>query len=66
MRSVLISGAFCCARPSHQLEMETIVSSGIQKPEAEPGNGHRLLQSKIEPVGIPGNRYVMSGTRMAA
>jgi hypothetical protein len=38
--------------------METIVSSGIKKPEGKPGNGNRLLQPKIELVGIPGNRDI--------
>ena len=37
---IFISGSLCCARAGHQLEMETIVSSGVQKTEAEAGHGH--------------------------
>ncbi len=55
---ILISRTFCCARPSHQLEMKTIVSGRVQKAEAKSGDGHCLLQSKIELVGVPGNRRV--------
>jgi hypothetical protein len=55
---VLICRAFGCAFAGHQLEMEIIIPSRVKKTEAEPGNGHRLLQSKIEFVGVPVNRCV--------
>lgn len=55
---VRICGAFGCPFPSHQFEMKTIVPSWVKKTKTEPGYGHRLLQSKIEFVGVPGNRYV--------
>jgi hypothetical protein len=51
---IRIRGALCCSLPGHQLEMKTIVPNWVKKTKTEPGYGHRLLQSKIKFVGVPG------------
>jgi hypothetical protein len=45
--------------------METITSSWVKKAEGKPGNGDRLIQSKVKLFGISGNSGIKAGTRMA-